>query len=80
MAVPYSPWSNPGAQYAPEDNSATVAYAEGYDTAEDVGESADHEAAGGGHMAMMAEALSIMNEQQQLIKELTAQLTDRQDV
>lgn len=75
MAEIYTPWSNVGAEYEPEDNSATVAYAEGYDQAEDAGEMPEAEGSEhGGHADLMAEALSIMNDQQRTIAELTAKL------
>lgn len=73
MSEIYSPWSNMGAEYSVEDNMATAKYEEGYDKAEDAGEMP--EAEGSGHMDMMAEAMSIINEQQMMIKSLTAQLT-----
>lgn len=80
MAEIYTPWSNLGAEYAPEDNSATVTYQEGYDEAEDAaeGETTEAEDEGSSHGDMMTEAMSIINEQQLLIKSLTAQLTGTQ--
>lgn len=78
MSEIYSPWSNMGAEYGVEDNMATAKYEEGYDKAEDMGEQPESEDEGGGghspHMSMMAEAMSIINDQSQLIKKLTAQL------
>lgn len=83
MAQIYSPWSNVGAEYGVEDNMATAKYEEGYDEAEDAGEMPEAEgedsgeAEGSGHMSMMAEAMSIINDQQIMIKSLTAQLTGK---
>lgn len=84
MAAIYSPWSNAGAEYSIEENMATTTYVEGYDAAEDAGEAPEPEDSGagehgGGHMDMMAEAMSIINEQSQLIKSLTTQLTRTPD-
>lgn len=83
MSEIYSPWSNVGAEYGVEDNMATAKYEEGYDKAEDAGEMPEaegedsHKAEGSGHRDMMAEAMSIINEQQIMIKSLTAQLTGK---
>lgn len=83
MAQIYSPWSNVGAEYGVEDNMATAKYEEGYDEAEDAGEMPEAggkdsgEAKDSGHMGMMAEVMSIINEQQIMIKSLTAQLTGK---
>lgn len=79
MSEIYSPWSNVGAEYGVEDNMATAKYEEGYDEAEDAGEMPEpsSKAEGSGHMSMMAEAMSIINEQQIMIKSLTAQLTGK---
>lgn len=79
MSEIYSPWSNVGAEYGVEDNMATAKYEEGYDKAEDAGEMPEpsHKAEGSGNMSMMAEAMSIINEQQIMIKSLTAQLTGK---
>lgn len=83
MSEIYSPWSNVGAEYGVEDNMATAKYEEGYDEAEDAGEMPEAEsedggeAEGSGHMSMMAEAMSIINDQQIMIKSLTAQLTGK---
>lgn len=84
MAAIYSPWSNAGAEYGVEENMATPQYEDGYDAAEGAGgppepedsKAGDH---GSGHMDMMAEAMSIINEQSQLIKSLTTQLTRTPD-
>lgn len=78
MATIYNPWQVTPEEPILQEGSAAIAYAEQreemleeqYPEA-DSGE-AEHES--GSPHEMMAEALSIMNEQQQLIKDLTAQL------
>lgn len=91
MAAIYSPWSNAGAEYEIDDNMATGKYAEGYDAVEDANEgetpATEEEGMGkpedagegdmGKHAEIMKEALSIMSEQQRVIRGLTDQLAGK---